>query len=132
MIAGLFDILNAGTNLAALVGSRISPDVRNRTSKPLPAVTFEISNREYTTDSLGFTSPTFATASINCYAITRVKSEELADAAIDAVNTKSSFPTSDCITQARVDDRTSTEYFERGGDAELVYVSTVNITLTGL
>lgn len=132
MIAGLYDILNAGTTLVALVGTRISPDVRNRNDAAMPAVAFEISSREYTEHATGSSAPTFGTASINCYALSRVGAEAVADAVIDAINGKSSYPTSDCIIEGRVNDRSATEFFERGGDSELAYVSTVNITLTGL
>jgi len=128
VIVGVYGILSGNAGVTAIVADRISPDVRNR-GDVFPAITFQVTNTETTTTSTGSGPPRFGNVNIDAIARTRFDAEALADAIVAAIELPTSYP-SECLINGRVDSRSANEYHERGGDTDLVYVSSITATFT--
>tara|TARA_R100001463_G_scaffold29034_3_gene66265 strand:+ start:2955 stop:3353 length:399 start_codon:yes stop_codon:yes gene_type:complete len=129
MIVGIKEILSGSADVVAIVSNRISPDVRNR-GDVFPALTYQVTSTQSTEWSTGSSSPRFASASVDAIARTRLDAEILGDKVVAAFEDAGAYPTSDCIITGRVDSRSASEFYERGGDNEMVYITTIEATLT--
>ena len=128
MIVGVYGILSGNAGVTAIAADRISPDVRNR-GDVFPSITFQITNVDSTEFADGSGPPRFGSVNIDAIARTRIDAEALADAIVLAIELPASYP-SDCLITGRVDSRSANEYQERGGDTDLVYVSSITATFT--
>ena len=117
-----FTLLSGNSAVAAIVGTRISPYVRN-TGDDFPAVVFQIPREEIESDSVGRDLMRIATIEITCLARTYLEADSLAEAVVVAIAT--SVPVARSLTI----DRDFGDPYD--GSQDLVYRSTVTATLTG-
>ena len=118
----IYTLLSTTDGVSDIVGSRISPYVRN-TGDEFPAVVFQIPREEIESDSAGRDLMRIATIEITCLARTYIDADLLAEAVVIAV--KGATPVARSLTI----DRDFGDPYD--GSQDLVYRSTVTATLTG-
>ena len=116
-----FTLLSGDSGVSAIVGTRISPYVRN-TGDDFPAVVFEIPREEIESDAEGRDLMRIATIEITCLARTYLEADSLAEAVVVAI--KTAVPVARSLTI----DRDFGDPYD--GSQDLVYRSTVTATLT--
>ena len=123
-----FDMLNTASDVTDLVGSRISPYVRNR-DDGFPAVVYSVPREEIYTDSAAQDLKRVAEISITCLDRTYVGADELAEAVIDSLAAGTHGGV--VISSARPTsiDRDFGDPYD--GSQDLVYRTTITATMTG-
>ncbi len=116
-----FSLLSNDSDVAAIVGSRISPYARNH-DDDFPAIIFQIPREEIESDTAGRDLLRIATVEITCMARTHIEADTLAEAVVAAIATKTA-------ARSITIDRDYGDPYD--GSQELVYRSTVTATFAG-
>ena len=116
-----YSLLAGDTDVAAIVGSRISPYARNP-EDAFPAIVFQIPMEEIESDSAGRDLLRIATIEITCLARTHVQADALAELVVLAIAGKAA-------ARSLSIGRDFGDPYD--GSNELVYRSTVTATFAG-
>lgn len=92
----LYALLSLDSTLSGLVGSRVSPYVRNR-DDDFPAVVYTIDDQELDTDSTGSVTQRNAGVTITALARGYIEAEDCGEAILDAIDGVSGTYASSCI-----------------------------------
>ena len=116
-----YSLLAGDTDVAAIVGTRISPYARNP-EDAFPAIVFQIPMEEIESDSAGRDLLRIATIEITCLARTHVQADALAELVVLAIAGKAA-------ARSLSIGRDFGDPYD--GSNELVYRSTVTATFAG-
>ena len=116
-----YSLLAGDTDVAAIVGTRISPYARNP-EDAFPAIVFQIPMEEIESDSVGRDLLRIATIEITCLARTHVQADALAELVVIAIAGKAA-------ARSLSIGRDFGDPYD--GSNELVYRSTVTATFAG-
>ena len=116
-----YSLLAGDTDVAAIVGTRISPYARNP-EDAFPAIVFQIPTEEIESDSAGRDLMRIATIEITCLARTHVQADALAELVVLAIAGKAA-------ARSLSIGRDFGDPYD--GSNELVYRSTVTATFAG-
>ncbi len=123
-----FNMLNGQSDVTDLVGSRISPYVRNR-DDGFPAVVYAISREEIFTDSAAQDLKRIAEVSITCMDRTHMGADELAEEVIAALGPGTHGGVVIGSARPTSIDRDFGDPYD--GSQDLVYRTTITATMTG-
>tara|TARA_B100000424_G_C22795224_1_gene426841 strand:- start:416 stop:805 length:390 start_codon:yes stop_codon:yes gene_type:complete len=127
LASDLRTILTGHTALTDLVGTRISPYLRNR-DDVFPAVTFDMPNEELTTDTAGNVQASLAECNITAHSRTFDECESIGTAILGAIAADSDQGEIKHIMPGTIS-RSYDDPFD--GSADLVYRWTLDCTLKG-
>lgn len=123
----IFTALSSATPITALVGTRISPYVRNATTQTFPALVFEVSSTAIESDSsgtgAGFTSELSVTALSRSY----LEADEVAQEVYDELVGHSD--STACIALITPTTITRDQEMPYDGSQDLVYRTTVEFSV---
>ena len=114
--------------VAAIVGTRITPYLRNRDDS-FPSIVYSVPREEFETESTGEIVARTAEVSVVCMARTYLDADELAAAVIDAIEPGTQGACT--VSAARVTGLEREFQDAYDGSADLVYFTTVSAILIG-